>query len=244
MPPPHDAYAAALPRTGQEVDRGRAQVVANEHVASLETKISIRGIEEFAQTIRGLARPRRLDFTLSVGRLVIDRFYGGDSSAWRARGAKDVTLRRLAAGLSAAEALSPSTLYRCLATAELVQRIGDVSMWQHITASHVRVVLPLSPARQDELLARAERERWSVRRLDAEATRKRTAPRRRRGPPRFIGEVGRMSRFVLRDDRFADVDRARELSTDERRDVCATLVGVRRRCDDLLRQLAPHGDRG
>lgn len=62
--------------------------------------------------------------------------------------------------------MSRSTLHRCLATYALLRDRGGVSLWTHISTSHVRAVLPLNDADSElELLHRAERERWPVRRL-------------------------------------------------------------------------------
>lgn len=239
MPPPHEDRAAASPR----VERGRlfdrAQTPVQRSLEPTADGDSAHRIDDLARAIGSLARPARLDAMLSIGRLIIERFYDGDAAAWRVRGVKAFPLRRLAQRLSALDALSPTTLYRCLATFELVQRIGDVSTWQHITASHVRAVLPLSATRQDQLLARTEREGWSVRRLERESKRRRPTPHRRRGPPRFVAQIERLSRYVIEEERFNDLDRAAEVSPEVLRDLCATIVGVRRRCEDLSRLLEP-----
>jgi hypothetical protein len=207
-----------------------------------DVRVTERDIDAVARDIGALGTHGGLDHAVAVGRLVIGRFYRGDPSAWRRRGRKDASLRKLAARLGPGGPMSPSSLFRCVASYELVERLGGMSAWKHLTACHVRSVLPLAEDAQRELLLRSERERWSVRRLEHEAARRRRSARARGEPsarrgrpagPRFVREIEGLARVVLEDRRFHDLERSAELADEEIRDLCAALFLARRRCDDL-----------
>ncbi|HTV17690.1 MAG TPA: hypothetical protein VMG12_03440 [Polyangiaceae bacterium] len=110
--------------------------------------------------IKRLARNANLEFALRVGALIIHHFYDGDANAWRRRGPKVASFRRLAAHPDLP--LSPGTLYRCVALYELCDRLDAPSRWTHLGASHLRLVLGLPSAAQERLLATANAKRWSV----------------------------------------------------------------------------------
>jgi hypothetical protein len=112
-----------------------------------------------------MVRSATFEFAMSVGKLIINTFYGGSMTAWRDRGVKDCSFRRLARHPQLR--MSPSALYRSVAIFELCQRLG-IESWDHVSMSHVRLVLPLPVEHQARLLESAERNQWPTRRLQQE----------------------------------------------------------------------------
>jgi hypothetical protein len=140
--------------------------------------------------IRRLARSASLEFALRVGAVIIHHFYDGQVDTWRTRGAKIASFRKLARhpGLP----LSAGALYRSVALYELCERLRAPSRWEHLGASHLRVVLKLPSPVQEQLLARANAGRWTVKTLQ-EVVSEQNVPRsrggRRAGPPLERGLV-------------------------------------------------------
>ena len=120
-----------------------------------------------------IARSATLDFALAVGRVIVDGFYGGDLEAWRARGVKDMSFRRLAKHRDLP--MSPAALYRSVAVYELSHRL-PLTRWQRVSASHLHVVLPLAQGDQERLLELTDVQRWPVRRLRQEVALLSAAP--------------------------------------------------------------------
>lgn len=145
-----------------------------------------------------IVRSGMVDLHVALGRAVIDRLYGGDLRAWRARGPRDVSFRQLAARTDKDLMVSATVLYRAVALCELLDRIG-VSSWKHLGVSHMRGVLGLPDPDQRRLLVAAETERWTVERLEAESHRLRTSaerPRGRRRLPEFVKTVRRVAKLL------------------------------------------------
>ncbi len=124
-----------------------------------------RAIDHLVVELNRIGRAATFDFTIAIGKLVIDRLYRGDLVAWRHRGLKATSFRRLAKHPDLP--MSPGALYRCVAIYELCERLG-IRSWKHVSTSHLRLVLPLSPNDQERLLSTAETSHWSVRQLEHE----------------------------------------------------------------------------
>lgn len=136
-------------------------------------------VEIVVAHLKRLVRRASLEFALNVGNVIIHHFYGGDTEAWRSRGPKTASFRRLAEhpGLP----LSPGALYRCVALYELCDRLNAPSRWEHLGASHLRLVLGLPPALQERLLSSANAKRLSVKALYEEVLRQKAAGSKRGG---------------------------------------------------------------
>jgi hypothetical protein len=126
-------------------------------------EITTEEIDIIVAQIKRLARTASLEFALRVGAVIIHHFYGGDANAWRSRGPKLASFRRLAEHPELP--LSPGSLYRCVALYELCDRLNAPSRWDHLGASHLRLVLGLPPSAQEKLLALANANRWTVKAL-------------------------------------------------------------------------------
>jgi hypothetical protein len=164
-----DSRAPLLQNEARELRRHRAspdddlrdgtEKLTNDDVSAEEIGIVV------AQ-IRRLCRAAGLEFALRVGAVIIHHFYGGDANGWRSRGAKTASFRRLAAHPDLP--LSPGSLYRCVALYELCDRLHAPSRWEHLGASHLRLVLGLPQSTQEKLLSTANAGRWSVKTLQRE----------------------------------------------------------------------------
>ncbi len=173
---------------------------------------------------------------------MVDHLYGGDREAWRERGPKDGSFRKLAKRLDASEVpgLSAAALHRAVAIWDLEQRIG-VTDRPRLTASHVRAVIGLPEEEQERLLNASEERSWTVQRLEKEvgAVRRRTAGNRGRPPlPAFVKSVHKLERMLADEtDSFGDLDRIGTLDEEESARVASTLVAMKERCDALLEAL-------
>ncbi|HWO11181.1 MAG TPA: hypothetical protein VNN80_16920 [Polyangiaceae bacterium] len=164
--PDHRRLRPSLPshpdeREGDCVEGGSTAASALEPAGGeLDDGLAAEEINIVVAHIKRLARTANLEFALRVGALIIHHFYDGDPNAWRRRGPKVASFRRLATHPELP--LSPGTLYRCVALYELCDRLDAPSRWAHLGASHLRLVLGLPGATQERLLATANAKRWSV----------------------------------------------------------------------------------
>jgi hypothetical protein len=132
----------------------------------LPTKITAdTKVERVVRQLNTICKAATFDFAMAVGKLIVDSFYSGDLEAWRSRGIKNVSFRRLAKHPDLP--MSATALYRSTAIYEVWQRTGAAE-WKHLSTSHVRLVLPLAPGQQARLLQRAEANAWPVQRLREE----------------------------------------------------------------------------
>jgi hypothetical protein len=171
--------------------------------------------DELRRQIRGGGE--RLDDQLRLGELV---------AAARA-GEPRPSLSDLAADVGA----SVSTLYRAVRMVELCDRVGRC--WSHLGPSHLRAVMHVPDALQDDLLRRAEAGGWTVRRLQREADLA-VPPARDAGPGRprrapIVRTLHDLGRIVEQPDAFRGVDALRRLPA---RDLRAMLDALDRLVDE------------
>jgi len=199
-----------------------------------------RVIAEVAGEIRGLARRVELEFTCAVGRLLVERFYGGDRAAWRDHSSgKAASFRRLAENLRDDRGLCASALWRCVAIHDLVERLGGVAARQHLSATHFRAVLALPEPDQRRLLDEAAERSWTSRELEAAArgTTSRVASRR---PPSFVAAIRRIERVVVEQNlALKEIGRARELGPAATNDLYGRVMRIRERIELLQKALSP-----
>jgi hypothetical protein len=205
------------------------------------TKIGLGGnsrdidVEKIVRQLNAMCKNATFDFAMSVGKLIVDNFYGGDIAAWRNRGPKDISFRKLANHPDLP--MSAAALYRSTAIYELCQRVG-ASNWKHISTSHCRLVLPLPMGQQTRLLERAETNHWTVQRLREEID---TLPavvgcghggRRRHSPVRKALGALRPRLDALNSLLTAD-DAEGELSPESARSIVEIVHSVRHACSVL-----------
>lgn len=195
------------------------------------------------EEIARLHRSATLEYAIASGRVIVERFFGGDLAAWRERGPADASLRKLAALLDddRTPGLTPAGLYRAVEFYDLEQRVG-ISGRRQLTATHVRAVIGLPPGRQESLLGRAEAHDWTAERLEREAAkhRKPTRPGRPRNPA-FVNALNQMRRLAVSDEAFGDLASVGALDDDDAADLEAALAAIRARCDAMAVALAARG---
>lgn len=153
----------------------------------------LQAIDHLVIEIGELPTPDTIQGMLDLGRLIVDRLYGGDISEWRRRDGANVSFRTLT-GHSKLK-LSAVTLYRAVGLHELTERLGGLSQWPDLGAAHFRTVIGLPEEDQRSLLDAAQLGHWSVRRMEAECSQQRLGRRRgRRRLPQFAKIVRQMDR--------------------------------------------------
>ena len=206
--------------------------------ASNRTPATPEQVDRVVGELNRICKTATFDFAIHVGKLIVDSFYHGDLDAWRYRGSKDVSFRKIATHPDLP--MSPSALYRSVAIYEVCARLG-FRRWKHISTSHVRLVLPLRATDQLRLLQAAEHERWPVRALRGEIERSYNNPSTHRA-----GLGGRKRRSQLRrtmnslakcvdesDSLVGSTDDATDLSPETVRSFAEIIQRVQRACNTL-----------
>jgi hypothetical protein len=139
-------------------------------------------VDQVVSEINALQNRASLEAALGIGKIVIDRFYGGDLSIWRLHSAKEASFRTLAARADQDLWISATSLYRAVALYELERRIG-ITKFAGLTMTHLRIVLGLPEDKQTELLQLAEENRWSSERLERATLEMRGKMGKRTGRP-------------------------------------------------------------
>lgn len=138
-------------------------------------------VVEVAREIRAMSRDAALQLYVDIGRLLVERFYGGDLGKARSHAAKDASLRRLASQPDMR--LGRSGLSNAIRMHEFVVRRGGVHTCGHLGPSHVRALLPVPEDVQGTLLDRAVEESWTVQEIEAAAREARPGRRGAGGRP-------------------------------------------------------------
>src|SRR4051812_34493476 len=102
-------------------------------------------IDGLVEELRHICCATGLSVAVQVGHLVLERLYGGDSKLWSARGAKDVSLRKLQEHPDLP--FRASALSKAVAVYLLSTRRADLLEGRYLGPSHLHEVLPL-PAEQ------------------------------------------------------------------------------------------------
>ncbi len=192
-------------------------------------------VEAAYREIGALHRGATIGFGIATGRIIVERFFGGDMATFRARGAGDASLRKLAALLDddRTPGLTSAGLYRAVEFYDLDLRVG-ISGRNQLTAAHVRAVIGLPQAHQERLLGRAEAKDWTAAQLEREALKVRKPIRPGRRPnPAFVNSLNRMRRLATSDDAFGDLDAIATLGDADAEEVRAAMAAIRARCDAI-----------
>ena len=214
-----------------------------EELEIVSVDISESEMDALASRIASLHRQTTLAFAVELGRIVIEGLYGGDLALWRSRAKSDGSLRKLAARLATrgVVGLSATALQQAIATLDLDRRVAVASRPQ-LTVTHVRAVVGLPDANQEQLLGTAESKDWSATKLEREAAKVRAKLASRPGRPAmpmFVKSVNRWER-ELKDRRalFAGLETAAKLPSEDRARLRETAAAMRAHCDALLIALA------
>jgi hypothetical protein len=200
-------------------------------------------IEIVVAHIKRLAHTASLEFALRVGAVIIHHFYDGDTQAWRSKGPKMASFRRLAQHPELP--LSAGSLYRSVALFELCDRLNAPSRWEHLGASHLRLVLGLPPRAQESMLAQANAERWSVKILEREVLKVKSSSRRTGGGRRAQPRITRSLKAVRKclDEYKDSLDQWDDLSVVDLEESMLLIDETRRALEKLLASLADRTSR-
>lgn len=142
-----------------------------------------RMIADVVLRLREIDRRTSLERAIAIGRVVLDRFFGGSPEVWRERrNNKNNSIRRIAEHPDCP--LSRSALNEAVGVYVAVQSLPCVQTSGHITASHVAAITFLGAEQQCRWLERAEQGSWSVRQLKEHVRADRHEAGERRGRPR------------------------------------------------------------
>ncbi len=205
----------------------------NDGMGWAHAELCTEQIDEVVNQLNGICRTSSLEFALKVGAVIIHHFYGGDTKAWRDRGPKVNSFRRLAEHPELP--MSAGALYRCVAVFEMCDRLRAPSKWRRLGASHLRAVIGVPPDRQENLLAKANEERWSVQFLQTKAQELREGrPRGGRRPQSPLEKNLRALDQCLRDCEGA-FDRVEAHKLEELDQSLQLLTKMRASVDELTR---------
>jgi hypothetical protein len=111
---------------------------------------------------------------IDIGKLVLQRIYGGDIERWRSRnGRKDASFRKVAEHYRLP--FSRATLCRAVGIHVLSLRCPNVLEMRSVGPCHLREIIGLDATVQDKLLAETVEQEWSVCRLHDEVRQLRKA---------------------------------------------------------------------
>jgi hypothetical protein len=209
-------------------------------VAAATPVVAQAVIDALADKILRLYRTTTLDFSIAVGKMVVDDLYEGDIQRWRDHGATDGSFRRVAEKLKKqGRALSATALQQAVGVFDLELRVG-VTARPQLTATHIRAVVGLPAVQQEALLGTSEARDWTSDKLEKEATKARaklaTRPGRKPLHP-VVRTTNQWKRDLDDADNFGDLDKLAELHPDEKARMAKTLAALRDRCDALLAKL-------
>lgn len=208
-------------------------------VPELATDHSVedRLVDDVVRGINELQRRATFNLAYEMGKLIVERLYGGDIARWRQNRSRDASFRRLADRSKTDLHVSASTLFRSAALFETVERLG-VSSPKHLSATHICAVFGLPEEHQRRLLGQAEACRWSTKVLKTEAAAVRAQEKGRRGRkplPAFVRTAHALEALLSERRRpFEGLEEFRSLASDERRRVADVLT----RASSTLRSIA------
>lgn len=207
----------------------------------LRRGVDERVLDEVVRQLNEMQRGAAFDLALRMGKLIVDRFYGGSLAAWRAHATREVSVRKLARRCGQDLAVTATSLFRAIALYELSDRLG-VSTWKHLSVSHLRTVLGLPEEEQRRLLAEADAQAWTTSRLEAEASKIRRALRGLRGRrplPVFVKTINRLGGVLsAREEVLASVESMATIDRQEAIRLSSTLQAVQELVSGLQQRLA------
>lgn len=191
----------AMPRQSQD---GPGEARAS-HIAELRPRLAVSAasLDELATEIATVPGVRSLAQVLALGEII----HRGLRARGPLAGDRRASLRRLAAHPRVP--FKVTTIWRAVSVYELSLRLPHLFQAPGLGVSHLRAVIGLDLADQEELLTAASREAWTKRKLEeaAAARRRLTSKRRGRRPlsPEFL-LMREAERFIERADALLGAD--------------------------------------
>jgi hypothetical protein len=184
------------------------------------------------KALRDKAHPLSTQDAYEIGKLIVERIYGGAYNG--SRGRKLWSLRKLQSVLGAASA---ATLARSIQTFQTATNLGLRPPLRHVDMGHLVRISSLRRQHQRKLLRRIEHEGWGVQRLQQEVIKIRGKSSRGRPPsPGCVKALNAMARHDL----FANLERVADLDAPTRRTlgkrVAAAVADLKRVQRELRRQ--------
>jgi hypothetical protein len=175
---------------------------------------------------------------VKVGKLVLERLYGGDVNLWHARGRKDASFRKLAERPRLP--FSRANLARAVGIYVLSLRRPDLFELQDVGPCHLREILTLEPAVQDRLLAQTTAQQWSVCRLHNEIQQLRSSDPSAHAADRleFVALLRRWRTSVDARTLLQDAERIERLDPDEAATLLKTTKQLAQQAETLIHLLA------
>lgn len=173
--------------------------------------------------------PLRAEDAYEIGRIISEHFEGS------------LSLREI--GEQEQLRLSPGALHRCLAVYRVCTNLGTKPNWEHLGFSHLNRLDALNPQQQKKVAAQAEKQQWSVDRIEREVTRlrqtsKKTQRRGRPALPRFAKAAHQLRRFTDgRDDLLGDLDSVGEYDRNRVKEILTQVSEVREQLEKLEQAL-------
>ncbi|WP_437677693.1 hypothetical protein [Sorangium sp. So ce131] len=202
--------------------------------------VSDEVIDQVVRELNELHSKAALEEALQMGKIIVDRFYGGDLTEWRAHRSKETSFRRLAARVDLDLRVSATRLYRSVALYELSCRL-EIGAESKLTTTHLRLVIGLPTEVQMALLEDVKRSQWSTERLERETTRLRAALEKRRGrppAPPLVKAVRKLVRDWKHIEAEIDNEEGEDLSAKELESVYQAVDDIKSRLELLARRLA------
>lgn len=196
-------------------------------------------IEEVYQGICNLQRGATIALAVETGKLIVDRFYGGDLTGWRTHGSDEPSLRKLAAKFKDADGdtgISAAGLFRILGIYEINERF-DISTRKRLTSSHVRAVIGLPEPEQERLLTEADEKALTTRQLEEKVAkiRKKTNKDGRGRPPlpAFVKTMNMLGKLARDEDAFGELEMVRGMDAAEVQKVINQVLDMKGRLVEL-----------
>lgn len=195
-------------------------------------------IDQVVADINEVTRASLFEMALNVGKIIVDNFYGGELAAWRDRGKKDASFRKLAERRDCD--LSAANLFRAVSVYEMCDKIG-VTKWKHLQVGHFYAVIGLKEKDQRRLLEQAEKKGWQVQAVEkkAKAIRAKAAGKRGRPAlPAFVKTINRFSKMLADDsEAFGELEKVEELDEDDAEKLHQAVIGMKLKCEELQQKL-------
>ena len=196
-------------------------------------------VDDIVRELRELYCVAGLRLMTSVGKVVMERVFGGSVERWHSRGRKDSSFRKLA--WHPQLPFSRPTLARAVGIYVLSLRRPDLLELPHLGTSQARELVGLKSDIQDHLICQTVEHRWSVERLREEVHRlclRRPRRRPEAQPPAFASLLrswhGELDGCVL----VRDLDRISHLDPTEAAELLDTAKQLSEQSETLVRHLA------
>jgi hypothetical protein len=200
-------------------------------------------IDALVEDLRGVCDAAGTMLMVKVGKLVLERIYGGDIERWHSHGRKNASFRKLARHPRLP--FSRANLSRAVGIYVLSLRRPEVLGLHGIGPCHLREIVGLDAAAQDALLALTVEHEWSVCHLHDEVCQlKKDAAKGESVSIRlaFAGLLQTWHADVEASGFLQDIERLDDLEPNEATELLETAKHLAQQLETLIQQLARRVD--